>query len=448
MGWNGTTGFLSAPLSVKDISDAIVFPSNDVGQLCTEGNTATPQGYIKMWAKYKPFRSSVVGYATVAANQAAAAQNNFGLVTGYSEHNLVYNMATAGSYYLAEMYNEARHYPKYSKWTYLKPRGKETYNEWFRMLDFAGYNSNATRPPIDVVFTPNPNDRTKATFTFKYPTGGSANDMHIKDFGWYTPAVSGSENNWKYAIAYSPSYTLNPSVQGNPQWFAGPDIYVAGSTSYNTDVGDTDWSLTSDGFAKEVTIQRGRRRFFVPFITRHSGSNGSMYIDSVYLHTDTETGYSLPQTVTTDFLTNMWFDSGSVYSYSGSWEDIEKYGGTIIVDAELTGTAIAYKKSDDEGVDVVFYLASSINKESSPVYAFFYAPSLDGSVTNHYNHNNGDSTNPGVGTKTFQHYALTFTVPDSFIGSVGTTELYIQVYDNNTPSKVLIDEFYIGNAVI
>ena len=386
------------------------------------GEELTSHANIKMWSKYKPFRSSTL-FKTVAETKAAAKAANYGLVRENGDPLLVANES------LVSLFNAAMS-GNYCKWSYLKPRGLN-YTEWARLLDFAGYNHNAANPPIKVTFTPDANDRTKATMTFQYPDSGSTYDLHIKDFPWYVDSVSGADYNWKYGVLYSTSMSNAQSVSrivtdedDDPY-----DIYLPNVSYVQRD-------SPRIGASIPLSIQRGRRRFFVPIITQLPAEGQSAigtYTNSLFLHTDATNRFSLPQAVTTDDLKDIWFPgTPTIYSHT-SWSEIASMGGNITVNAELDGIITFFEKEEDHYVDIKFRLASNYgDRVSDPVDAAFFAQTLNSSVTNYYN----GSGSPSSTTNEY-HGRLSFTVPQNFI-AVGA-ELYLQVYEGST----LLDEIYI-----
>lgn len=89
----------------------------------TFGDVITNEA-INKWAKYKPLRSSKLGVLTVTERKEL-------------NHGLTMTKYTSPSALVAGYTND---------YAYLRPRGKTTYNEWFRRGDFNGYNHNAEGP--------------------------------------------------------------------------------------------------------------------------------------------------------------------------------------------------------------------------------------------------------------------------------------------------------------
>lgn len=117
---------VSEVLKLSQTSDQQVSSRNtfDLADLCTHEN-------INMWAKYKPFRSSIMffrqdGDSTKSDRDDEMRRQNYGIQP--PEPRLSANIASC--------INDV--------WTYLRPRGKE-YSEPYRLSDFINYchNDNA-----------------------------------------------------------------------------------------------------------------------------------------------------------------------------------------------------------------------------------------------------------------------------------------------------------------
>ena len=115
-------GKITKPINVRaDIAYVLRESSGDVGTLCKSNQ-------INKSSVKKPYRSSLVT-TTEAARQAA----NYGW-------DILSKAAGANTlnFFLDIRNNKGA---DYSFWNYLKPRGLQN-NEWFRVLDFDGYNHN------------------------------------------------------------------------------------------------------------------------------------------------------------------------------------------------------------------------------------------------------------------------------------------------------------------
>lgn len=147
MGWNNNHEFLSAPISLEDISYAagIVAPPYNLGQMIETSNT------INKWARYKPFSSNTIAFAfddtksTPSLRQpdreAPLKAKNFGLATRiYTTSDLAWQAGVA--------LNELG-----SDWLYVKPHASN--GDYFRVLDFDGYNRLA-QAPFQYMPDPNP----------------------------------------------------------------------------------------------------------------------------------------------------------------------------------------------------------------------------------------------------------------------------------------------------
>ena len=114
---------VSEVLKLSQTSDQQVSSRNtfDLADLCTHEN-------INMWAKYKPFRSSIMffrqdGDPTKSDRDDEMRRQNYGIQPP----------DTRSSTDIVSCINDV--------WTYLRPRGKD-YNEPFRLSDFINYSHN------------------------------------------------------------------------------------------------------------------------------------------------------------------------------------------------------------------------------------------------------------------------------------------------------------------
>ena len=133
MAYDSTTGIISVEtnsgISIYDIQRGLGVSSyNDIGGIIMY---ATAHDMVNVWAKYKPIRSNKLGVLTEAERQEEL-------------HGLDIPVCTHTST-LADFLDD---YP--NGYSYLWPRGirntsinPTAINEWFRFLDFDGYNSNA-----------------------------------------------------------------------------------------------------------------------------------------------------------------------------------------------------------------------------------------------------------------------------------------------------------------
>lgn len=123
---------MTAPVSMSDISEALAYNSLDLGTLIKYGG-------INRWAFHKPVRFNDRHSPT----DAQMANIHCGLVPVSVVKLLRMSIGyTGGSY----SYTRAECLAQIAAWTYNRPRGKATYLEWFRMLDFVGYNGDAVSP--------------------------------------------------------------------------------------------------------------------------------------------------------------------------------------------------------------------------------------------------------------------------------------------------------------
>lgn len=141
MPYDSTTGIISIDssttppkgVSVYDVQRALGDGHRDVGSLCS-----SPK--INTWAKYKPYRSGLL-YTSAEARAAAHYGLNIDVFTSLG------TPSTPNSFLAKLVAGEL-------EWEYLSPRGEGGgtggANEWYRLLDFNGYNRNAVCPVGDV----------------------------------------------------------------------------------------------------------------------------------------------------------------------------------------------------------------------------------------------------------------------------------------------------------
>lgn len=120
----------SSGVSIGDIQAVLNLTATDIGGLITSGAT---NNRIKLWAKYKPYRSSLKNTSDSARTEA-----NYGLsITSATELGDPEDSLT----FLGKLVREQL------LWQYLPPRGNSTtIHEWFRFLDFDGYINDAICP--------------------------------------------------------------------------------------------------------------------------------------------------------------------------------------------------------------------------------------------------------------------------------------------------------------
>lgn len=117
-----TSTTITKPVNTIDISSVLGVASRQVGYLCSNKH-----GKITIWAKYKPVR--------------------------FNKRNEIEDATKASVRYgisVSTVNTDAGHIGTNAVWEYLPPRGN-SYYEPCRMLDFNGYEHDATQP-IDVVF--------------------------------------------------------------------------------------------------------------------------------------------------------------------------------------------------------------------------------------------------------------------------------------------------------
>ena len=118
---------LTSPITISKLKTTLGTSYNKIGQICAYAN-------INMWSKYKPFRSSSLCFASSSSRDSALASANQALAMGSTYASPAACLAAAKSLGAGG-----------SSWSYLRPRGL-SYSEWYRLLDFDGYNHSAEAP--------------------------------------------------------------------------------------------------------------------------------------------------------------------------------------------------------------------------------------------------------------------------------------------------------------
>ena len=157
-------------ISIGDIQTVLGSSKNDIGGLIVNGA-------INKWSKAKPLRDSNPGF-----NIAYAGHENGGTVHGFAalvnptDGIIIDGDITA----VVEKYDSPAVHA--SLWEYLKPRGIAS-SEWFRFLDFNGYNHNALCPVRS--FSGQGSYAVGDTVTFSLVATSTATDgsLGLTDFG-------------------------------------------------------------------------------------------------------------------------------------------------------------------------------------------------------------------------------------------------------------------------
>lgn len=138
----------------------------DVGAVCTSDN-------INMWAKYRPIRHSSIAELTDAQRKEANQGYQFDTYTSLDA--LITAMKTAGEGACV--------------WTYGKPRGAgQTPQEWYRMLDFVGYDTFLANPPFR--YEIKPKDSYRGDTVKVDSTAFPMSQFTESDFKWSLLAMS------------------------------------------------------------------------------------------------------------------------------------------------------------------------------------------------------------------------------------------------------------------
>lgn len=141
MGWNSDYTLLTAPISLDDIAQvAGTSAPYNLGYMIKYGSAPN------MWAKWKPFKSSIACFDTTtqagqSARNDAAASVNYGIGIPVESS---FGDPTYG--FLYKLLNSQL------MWYYDRPTAGEP-TEWFRSLDFDGYFSNARSLTNQLVVT-------------------------------------------------------------------------------------------------------------------------------------------------------------------------------------------------------------------------------------------------------------------------------------------------------
>lgn len=133
-------------LSIWEVARALGRSVQDLGQLC--GDVAYNNGawvrvnVVNKWAKCKPQR---VSDRLAPLTDAVRAANDFGFDTTEDSGTTRRGGADAVAYLMNRIISNGG-----ASWPYLPPRGMNNplqgHHEWFRLLDFDGYNKNARAP--------------------------------------------------------------------------------------------------------------------------------------------------------------------------------------------------------------------------------------------------------------------------------------------------------------
>ena len=231
-------GVISRPVNViDDVAYVLGESSGDVGTLCTSSR-------INMWSKFKPVRNASKGVSTKAEtlNIMKAAGYGFIMADGVALNSVNYT----------QLINYAR--TNRGKWLYGAPRGAGN-NEWFRLLDFEGYNANTKRePPILVGMT----TTSQPNFIFTVAEEGGVP---------LSPVVPGTPSPiiGRFTAQAAGTYHIKgtPTVKCNLSNTSGAAINNAGTLTLNAYVNSTQIESSSVAVTYIPNVQTG----FNPEIT-------------------------------------------------------------------------------------------------------------------------------------------------------------------------------------
>lgn len=213
----GTVSGVTYGVSIGDLQTVLSAPANDIGGIITDTDVV-----INECAKYKPERSNKLGVLTLAERQ----DNYFGLDITPCGPN-----GNLGSF--------LSRYP--DEWAYLRPRGAgQTPKEWFRLLDFDGYNhaANSFLNPNDQIL---PSEyiiiagSSGCTFRIGINTG---NSLHTNSIGVGDIKLGGSEG-----TAFGSLYFGIVFVKDSDN---STKFFTASSV------------LNNDGYGSEITIPQNQ----------------------------------------------------------------------------------------------------------------------------------------------------------------------------------------------
>jgi len=316
MPWNGTTGLIIAPVSIRDIKAAVGYNPLRLGELIRNGD-------INRWAKCKPFIYPAWAFASDSARLTARRSRNCGLVMrDYGSLWSVYSSmiragAGAGGW----------------KWDY--PGGGSS--SPYRMLDFDGYDKGAGAP-LQVGIYPSPAYKGDTPRLSDEGGAGTA-DILLSDLqGDGTNAVNHS--NCKYydisglylGVAFghltlSPdhAYTLGPVSSWTAQNIPAPgstaDYYVVPFLSDVQLVGDDPSSRNGVFIPAPIGMSLWNYYAYFPFVDRGTYQDRDVTPIALYVRLkvevlQTRSYTSLGVQFSNDGTT--WSPTETIYSTSGT----------------------------------------------------------------------------------------------------------------------------------
>lgn len=162
-------GIITSPVNLKsDIATVLGTSDTNLSSLCTNDN-------INKWARYKPVRYDSVSALTEEQRRFAS----YGFDIDYS-----------ADIYIPNLFDKAQENPE---WVYLRPQA----GNWFRTLDFNGYNHNAV-VPFSYRSFPTEINTSVDTASLQFRVLKNAlSELDMVDF----PYFDGQQSSFRYAIA-------------------------------------------------------------------------------------------------------------------------------------------------------------------------------------------------------------------------------------------------------
>lgn len=163
------SGVITSPVNLKsDIATVLGTSDTNLSSLCTNNN-------INKWARYKPVRYDSVSALTEEQRRFAS----YGFDIDYS-----------ADIYIPNLFDKAQENPD---WIYLRPQA----GNWFRTLDFNGYNHNAV-VPFSYESFPTEINTSVDTASLQFRVLKNAlSELDMVDFAYF----DGQQTSFRYAVA-------------------------------------------------------------------------------------------------------------------------------------------------------------------------------------------------------------------------------------------------------
>lgn len=198
-------------VEIADLQSVLNTDSEYLGDIITDPNVE-----INKWAKYKPYRSS-----SLATTENGRMQAFYGL--SVQEFEDLGSPTTTGTF-LYKLVNGQLN------WEYLRPRGKGNgdggSDEWFRLLDFDGYDHSAECPVGDYVETSVIDSSGNATIAWDLVTVGSGNITLSDIYIGSTPIVG----NYYFGVLLVRGTTYKIATSSSTVSSGDVQIYLSNAT--------------------------------------------------------------------------------------------------------------------------------------------------------------------------------------------------------------------------